>query len=213
MPNDINWHSKEGPPLATDTLALPFSKLLIATQEYRYDLVNSERAELQYLLANTPDVIDGYGSPTSTKFVPGAPLSPITYEFTSERHFIETAIKQLKDLSIDTPPLQNKSPATTHIASPDYYFYQSSDGQHVYLHPLEIKMLKHAFGDYASFPNELNVIATRVIESSVNEELRSRWKYLDHLPLKCDINFCHADLKQIVPKQTLLHFQRNLKNT
>ncbi|CAG8798173.1 45730_t:CDS:10, partial [Gigaspora margarita] len=38
-----------------------------------------------------------------------------------------------------------------------YYFYQSEDGQHVYLHPLDIRILKQEFGTYEQFPNEISV--------------------------------------------------------
>ncbi|KAG0164334.1 hypothetical protein DFQ30_010096 [Apophysomyces sp. BC1015] len=93
----------------------------------------------------------------------------------------------------------------------DYYFFQSADGQHIYLHPLDIKILKHEFGDYCHFPRELQVVATGIEESTVTEELRKKFKYLGHVPLACDITFLEIDLKSLVSGATLKAFENELR--
>lgn len=92
-----------------------------------------------------------------------------------------------------------------------YYFYQSEDGQHVYLHPLDIRILKQEFGTYEQFPNEISVRIVNVEESTITEEFRKRCKYLSHLPLSCDVTFLEVDLKGVVSDSTLQIFENELQ--
>ncbi|KAJ3328173.1 hypothetical protein HDU76_010461 [Blyttiomyces sp. JEL0837] len=93
-----------------------------------------------------------------------------------------------------------------------YYFYQAGDGQHVYLHPLDVKILKHEFEDYDKFPDELRVRTISVQESTMDEDLRKKCRYLSHLPLSCDVNFCEVDLTDIVSKETLDTFKKEIND-
>ena len=73
------------------------------------------------------------------------------------------------------------------------YFYQAIDGQHIFLHPLEIKILKSEYGDYHNFPEEICVKISQLAESTLTEDARKRYKYVAHLPLSCDISFVEVD--------------------
>lgn len=84
-----------------------------------------------------------------------------------------------------------------------YLFFQAADGQHVYLHPLDIKVMKHEFGSYERFPEHIYVEVVGVEESTLTEDLRKRCKYLSHLPLSCDVTFVETDLKGVVSEATL----------
>ncbi|KAJ3000652.1 hypothetical protein HDV02_004337 [Globomyces sp. JEL0801] len=90
-----------------------------------------------------------------------------------------------------------------------YYFYQASDGQHYYLHPLDIKVLRHEFGTYDSFPIHLTLPVISIREST---DIRKRCKYLSHLPLACDINICEIDMSEVVSSTTATHFNAELSN-
>lgn len=111
---------------------------------------------------------------------------------------------QLHQKEAETQPQQHRdnTPAT------DFYFYQAVDGQHVYLHPLDIRILKHEFGDYEQFPHSLQVQVTSVQESTLTEDLRKKCKYLGHLPLACDVTFLEVNVKDIVSPETMAVFQR-----
>ncbi|KAJ3317253.1 RING finger protein 10 [Boothiomyces sp. JEL0866] len=91
-----------------------------------------------------------------------------------------------------------------------FYFYQLGDGQHYYLHPLDIKVLKYEFGEYSQFPTHLKLPIVSLRESTVTADLRKRCKYLSHLPLNCDVVFCEADLTDIVSSTTLSVFNNEL---
>jgi hypothetical protein len=73
-----------------------------------------------------------------------SPLKP------DEKHKIKTT----KDLFVDDKT---------------YYYYQSEDGQHIYLNPLDIRVLKQEFGSYDNFPDEITVRIVGVDESTMTE--------------------------------------------
>lgn len=91
-----------------------------------------------------------------------------------------------------------------------FHFYQAADGSHIYLHPLDIRILKQEFGDYALFPPKLSVRVHEYEEGSVNSDLRKRFRYLGHLPLGCDVTFAEVILDGIVSEETLAGFKKEL---
>ncbi|KAJ3263850.1 hypothetical protein HDU77_009875 [Chytriomyces hyalinus] len=93
-----------------------------------------------------------------------------------------------------------------------YYFYQAHDGQHMYLHPLDIKILKQEFKEYSNFPDAIFGRVLSVQESTMNEDLRKRCRYMSHLPLSCDVNFCEMELSAVVSADTLAIFEKELSH-
>lgn len=96
-------------------------------------------------------------------------------------------------------------PHGPHAPDQPYYFYQALP--QFYLSPLDIRILKTAFGDYASFPA---TILPRVEHIStghiIDDELRKRVKYLGHLPYGCEVNFLECDWRDVVGPDVLQHF-------
>lgn len=99
---------------------------------------------------------------------------------------------------------QNNSPPS------DYYFYQAL--LHHYLSPLDIRILKAAFGEFSQFPS---TILPRVEHVStghvVDDELRRRTKYLSHLPYGCEVSFLECDWTDTVPAEVLAHFKPEIE--
>lgn len=81
------------------------------------------------------------------------------------------------------------------------------DGQHLYLHALNVRMLEHMYGSLEHSPKTL---VGRIVEKeggSMTEELRKRLRYLQHLPVTCQFEVAEIQLKQpVVCKETLEHF-------
>ncbi|KAI0077453.1 hypothetical protein K474DRAFT_1581739, partial [Panus rudis PR-1116 ss-1] len=91
-----------------------------------------------------------------------------------------------------------------------YYFYQAASGMPIFLHPLDIKILLSHFTSYASFPDSITVRVESYTETTVNEDLRKRCKYLAHLPLGADVVFVETDLEGVVGPEGLKNFERAL---
>ncbi|EPS39010.1 hypothetical protein H072_7231 [Dactylellina haptotyla CBS 200.50] len=101
-------------------------------------------------------------------------------------------------------------PIDTHDPTQPYFFYQSLP--HSYLSPLDIRILKVAFGSFANFPS---TVLPRVENFSmghvVDDDIRKRAKYLSHLPYGCEVAFLECDWTDIVPSEVLDKFSVELE--
>lgn len=88
------------------------------------------------------------------------------------------------------------------------YLILASDGQHIYLHAVNIRMLEHTYGALEFCPTVIN---GRIIEKeggSMTEDLRRRLRCLQHLPLTCQFEVAEIQLRPpVICKETLDVFQ------
>ena len=107
---------------------------------------------------------------------------------------------------LDIEKNKNKAPKDT------FYFYQSSDGQPIFLHALNVQMLVHEYGSLENCPK---IIKGKIMEkdnTSMTEELRNRLRYLRHLPLTSIFEVCEIQLKApLVTQGTLTEFATQLE--
>ncbi|OJT08966.1 hypothetical protein TRAPUB_100 [Trametes pubescens] len=92
-----------------------------------------------------------------------------------------------------------------------YFYYQAASGMPVFLHPLDIKILFSHYHSYAAFPDAITIKVESYTESTVNDDLRKRCKYLAHLPEGADVVFVEADLEAVVGADGLRPFEGALK--
>lgn len=86
-----------------------------------------------------------------------------------------------------------------------FHFYHAL--LHYYLAPLDIRILRAAFGDYSLFPSTILPRVEHVSTGHViDDELRKRAKYLAHLPQGCEVGFLECDWTDIVPEEILEKF-------
>ncbi|SMR64430.1 unnamed protein product [Zymoseptoria tritici ST99CH_3D1] len=91
----------------------------------------------------------------------------------------------------------------------EYLFYHGL--LHYYLSPLDIRILKSAFGSYSSFPSSLLPRVERVSSGHiVDDDLRRKTKYLSHLPYGCEVGFLECDWRDVVSPAVLKEFQTML---
>lgn len=86
------------------------------------------------------------------------------------------------------------------------YFYQASDGQHFYLHPINVKCLSKEYGGLEHCPDEVTAVVVEVEQLTMSEEVRGRYKSLSHLPLTCEVVLCELELKPPVLSQATLEY-------
>ena len=139
-----------------------------------------------------------------------------------DRIFVELAISMVSDrrqvlaseAAFPSPPIMNnipkRNPALPSSPNSTHFFHQASDGQPYFLCPLSIKMLKEHFGTYQAFPVNLAAIAVEIEMAVMTEELRKRYRYLNHLPLGCQFGLCEVDLTDIVSERVLKNFEGEL---
>jgi len=175
-------------PSVSNRALFPFAKLLLAPPSFvKSNVYEMELSEITAAMMNPEGLED------------------------AEQAFLELARKRVEER------IRELKPDSVVAVEPEdvdegqvYYFYQTPSGAHLYLHPLDVKVLKHEFGDYLDFPLDLSVTFQAVQESSVTPDLRKRFKYLSHLPLNCDVSFAEVMLDQIVSPGTLEKFEKEL---
>ncbi|KAF9112095.1 hypothetical protein BGX27_003977 [Mortierella sp. AM989] len=91
-----------------------------------------------------------------------------------------------------------------------FYFYQAANGHHLYLQPLDIRILKQHFDSYEKFPDTITVKVLGIEETSLTEEVRKKCKYLGHLPLGCEVSFLDVALEGIVGEEGVKPFEAEL---
>lgn len=92
-----------------------------------------------------------------------------------------------------------------------YYYYQAASGLPIFLHPLDIRILLSHFHNYSSFPDTITVQVEFVSESTVNDDLRKRCKYLAHMPEGADVVFLETNLVDVVGSEGIKNFEGGLK--
>lgn len=98
-----------------------------------------------------------------------------------------------------------------HSNSNRFFFYQADDGQQLYLHSINVRMLQSTYGSLERAPL---VIDGRILQKeicSMSEDLRKRLKYLQHLPVSCHFEVVEIVLEQpLVSVQTMHKFQEEI---
>ncbi|GLC37445.1 hypothetical protein PLESTM_000585400 [Pleodorina starrii] len=110
--------------------------------------------------------------------------------------------------------LLGTSPTTTRLNTPgmqgEFYTYQAADGSWVFLNPVNLRCLLHAYGSYDSCPP---VITARLLELEdvvQAEAVRRRWRFLSHLPLAGAFKLCEVAMAELVPPESLAPFADEL---
>ncbi|KAH8596317.1 hypothetical protein B0O99DRAFT_620093 [Bisporella sp. PMI_857] len=106
-------------------------------------------------------------------------------------------------------PKYQRSNDVPNLETP-YFFYQAL--LHYYLAPLDIRILKSAFGDFASFPSTLLPRVERVSTGHIiDHDLRKRAKYLSHLPYGCEVGFLECNWTDVVVPDVLDKFRDEIE--
>lgn len=94
-----------------------------------------------------------------------------------------------------------------------YVFYQSSNGQNVFLHPFCHRIISaDVKGDFSAAKAIFNARAVDVHHHTMDEVLRRRYRFLGHLPLGCEFSFVEIDPSQVVSQETLQAFSSELSD-
>merc|ERR1719370_853966 len=112
----------------------------------------------------------------------------------------------------ETPPQQSKSAASLLPTAGDYFFFQSADGQKIFLHSLNAKCLAFEYGALNVAPNAISGRILQIDEGIVTEGLRKRCRYLSTLPIHCPFKVVELDLKSpLVSEEALDNFAADLQ--
>uniref|UniRef100_A0A1E1XB02 E3 ubiquitin-protein ligase RNF10 n=1 Tax=Amblyomma aureolatum TaxID=187763 RepID=A0A1E1XB02_9ACAR len=97
--------------------------------------------------------------------------------------------------------------ATAMQGGDSFYYFQAADGQAVFLHALNARMLVRDYGALELAPPTFTARIVEIEGASIDNELRRKLRYLRHLPLTCEIQVVEVQLEPpLVTPATLEHF-------
>ncbi|OAD56762.1 RING finger protein 10, partial [Eufriesea mexicana] len=201
-----------------------YSKLLIANRDDVVNIIECERIQLKFELSDNPDspencyieqALDELSKreeelPQKMKsgVIPMNETTAQTGNNNIEKHLSQSGSQECEEASISTKGhVKNLDEEAKSIEnSPN-----TEDGQHLYLHAMNVKMLEMQYG---SLENSPHTIMGKLLEKetgSLTENLRRRLRYLCHLPLACQFEVAEIELKPpIVSNEVLSSFQAQL---
>ncbi|KAJ2843482.1 hypothetical protein IWW36_005550 [Coemansia brasiliensis] len=187
--------------------ALAFARFMLATHKYCKDEYQRELLELQ----ESKD--DKDADVESKLFIESAIMSvEEALEKTQHTDAPEDKLEAKAMSQQQQTPVSNEC-SDSAIADDDFlYFYQADDGQHIYMHPLHMRILAQEWGSYAKLPNTLEIKLRRSVESMITDEVRKQSRFLDHLSLRCELVIVEPELKSIVSSKTLEKFRSQLSH-
>ncbi|XP_076662328.1 E3 ubiquitin-protein ligase RNF10 [Halictus rubicundus] len=226
--------------LATETISNEvYSKLLIANTDHVMNILECERVQLKLEMLDNPDspencyieealnelskreeLLNEIKSKSEADTT-GQEEDSVTEDQQSVQHELEIhektnnvanekEIKNDDEASSKIIESSNISQSTSGVQK-FFYFYQADDGQHLYLHAMNVKMLEQQYGSLENSPHTIEGKLLEKEGGSITEDLRRRLRYLCHLPLTCQFELAEIDLKPpIVSQEVLTSFQDQL---
>lgn len=104
-------------------------------------------------------------------------------------------------------------PVDSAINDDCFYFYQAVDGQNLYLHSINTRMLQTMYGSLERAPKAITGRILQKESCSMTGELRKRLKYLQHLPVTCQFDVVEIELKSpdMISDEIMAKFKEELK--
>ncbi|XP_029161599.1 RING finger protein 10 [Nylanderia fulva] len=207
-----------------------YSKLLIASVKDIVDIIERERSELELELRNNPDMASDIKQALDEllKREDQLPCKNIESkdadaENTTKNDITEETLQGSEinayTCKEDTTLLAKQS-STDSVSSdsqsasspPKFlYFYQVEDGQHIYLHGLNVNMLKEQYGSLEYCPSVITGKLLGKYATVCTEYLRRKLPYICHLPLTSIFDSVEIELKPpFVSEEVLRNFKETL---
>ena len=112
------------------------------------------------------------------------------------------------DLQLHGAPFAGRSSITLNRSGTQrptnlpFFFYHTLPN--FYLSPLDIRILKAAYGDFSQFPSTLLPRVEHISTGHVvDDDLRKRAKYMAHLPYGAEVSFLECDWTDVLPERVL----------
>ncbi|KAJ2822932.1 hypothetical protein FBU31_004444 [Coemansia sp. 'formosensis'] len=192
--------------------ALPFAKFILAGHEYNQAQYSRELEELNREMAEeTADSLSQMYFEWAISTV--ETLLKAAQAPTGSDRRLEARAMTEQGYHLDDGNLATNGQAEESEKYPErfYYFYQADDGQHIYLHPLDIRILAQEHGGFDKLPDTVSIEVKHAVESTITDEVRKRFRFLKHLSLRCDVVFIESDLKGLVSAKNMDSYRTQLQ--
>lgn len=168
------------------------------------DLLNIKRKDLEASMKTTAEIPNSSLNPSVAEFIPSLKHEVVEEESHEKRDELIDDECNLTVNDIDIVP------AATNIQSKHFFYYQAPNAQNVFLHSINSRMLQQMFESLDKSPQKIQGKIVQIECCTMNEELRKRLKYLQHLPVSSVFEVVEIDLGTIVSPQVIDSFKGRL---
>ena len=126
---------------------------------------------------------------------------PTTTTTSQDLWYVETSTRTTTKEQQASP---KKQAALTIPTDDQYFYYQLSNGQYCFLHPLMVRILKEEYSDYHTFPSTIKVKIIQIENDTLHESNYSKFKYLKNIPYGVPIMLCEIQLSGGLVSDTVL---------
>ena len=88
-----------------------------------------------------------------------------------------------------------------------HFIYQESEGQLMFLHPLNYKYLMIEFGSSDNLPLKIEGKIHFIDQITLTEKIMQRYKFLSHLPENTDAKFVEIYMDHLLNKENLQKYK------
>jgi len=195
--DDVPWHSAAN--------VLDYARIMKGSKEYMTGQHEEEIAALEEQ-EKMDDMMFGQDNEWTQKAIKA---------INTAKERVLTAEDDVAAVSVPgaAPSSHAQKPNAKHsrqASDADFYFYSSPP--HLYLSPLDIRILKTHFGAFSNFPSTLLPRVEHISTGhAVDDAMRKRAKYLAHLPRGCVISYLECDWTDIIPAEILETFSKDIE--
>mmetsp|Transcript_13615 Transcript_13615/g.23160 ORF Transcript_13615/g.23160 Transcript_13615/m.23160 type:complete len:757 (-) Transcript_13615:141-2411(-) len=188
-------------------------------------LTYSDETQIMDLLQSDVDALMDMRNLTEKGELPSHLVDTVKLEITRAKDQRKELKSRLKDRRLGNPAIRTNHSALlssrltmvpedmrkllpANIKSDFVMWFQSADGQHLYLHPVNVKMLLHQYGCLQECPLDIHGRLVFTERYTMTPNLRKRFRFLSHLPLGCDFALCELDMSEsnVLSPETLAVF-------
>lgn len=144
--------------------------LLKTKQQEQEKFIEDDKTKLEKLMSSTP------GTPVAVFNEKNDASGEDLVDSHEKRHeLIDECNLTVNDIDIVLVAAQNNNK--------HYYYYQAQNAQNVFLHSINSRILQEAYGSLEKAPTMIKGKIVQIECCTMNEDLRKRLKYLQHLPV------------------------------
>eukprot|EP01119_Soliformovum_irregulare_P020196 TRINITY_DN6506_c0_g1_i1.p1 TRINITY_DN6506_c0_g1~~TRINITY_DN6506_c0_g1_i1.p1 ORF type:complete len:566 (+),score=121.35 TRINITY_DN6506_c0_g1_i1:150-1847(+) len=145
---------------------------------------------------------------TDVPQISAVPFVALALEFLEERTKAQTI---LRNSILREKSKSKEDGALLHDTAECFHLYQEHDGQPMFLHPLDFRILSTEYPAHTDLPSVIRGKILETEEFTLTEGLRKRYKaVLGHMAVSSTIRFIEIDMKPLVSKETLHIFADEL---
>ena len=212
--NNFRYKMRDIP--ETDIKEFNFSRIFLANEQIMKKILNKYKEDLNNLkkeFSSTNDELKKLSINQCINKI-DALIENCKYEKSQMKKVNSDEKKFIKSYSKDINKkfsFNNNDDSKLDIDYKQYnLFYQEENGDIYYLEPLIMDILLSEYGDYNSLPTEIEGNILDISMFQVTGELKSKYKYLNHLRIGSIIYFVEIDINDLISSNTKKKFSEKL---